>query len=190
MLKTMLMTMLAGGIFMLASTSEAQMPGGNQQGKGQGGQNNQADAIINQLMRMDFNNDGKLSKYEVTDQRLMQVFDQIDTSRDGFIAREELTQFFQQMNQQQGGQGQQNQQNQQGQQKGQQGGGQGKGGMGMGMGGGQGKGGMGMGMGGGGQGKGGMGMGGGQGKGGGGQGKGGGGGGHGKGGGGGRGKGG
>lgn len=50
-----------------------------------------AEALVARLMALDADKDGKLSKDEVTDERLKRLFDQADTDKDGFLTREELT---------------------------------------------------------------------------------------------------
>jgi hypothetical protein len=42
------------------------------------------------MMAFDKNHDGKLSKDEVTDERLLRLFDRADTNHDGIVTREEL----------------------------------------------------------------------------------------------------
>ena len=46
--------------------------------------------VFVKMMAMDKNKDGKLTKDEVTDQRLMRLFEEADTNHDGVVTREEL----------------------------------------------------------------------------------------------------
>jgi len=43
------------------------------------------------MMKFDKNNDGKLTKAEVTDQRLRRLFDRADADKDGIVTKAELT---------------------------------------------------------------------------------------------------
>ena len=42
------------------------------------------------MMAFDKNKDGKLTKDEMTDERLLRLFDQADTNKDGVVTKEEL----------------------------------------------------------------------------------------------------
>ncbi len=75
-------------ILMLASLATAQFPAGPGGGGGGGGG---AGDLINRMMAFDKNEDGKLSKDEVTDSRLTRLFDRADTDKDGVVTRDELT---------------------------------------------------------------------------------------------------
>src|SRR5262249_27702512 len=46
--------------------------------------------IFTRLMAFDKNKDGKLTREEVTDQRLLRLFDMADTNKDGVVTKEEL----------------------------------------------------------------------------------------------------
>lgn len=47
--------------------------------------------ITSKMMAFDKNKDGKLTKEEITDARLVRLFDQADTDKDGVVTKEELT---------------------------------------------------------------------------------------------------
>jgi hypothetical protein len=47
-------------------------------------------SIVTRMMKFDKNQDGKLTKDEVTDPRLHRLFDRADTNRDGVVTRQEL----------------------------------------------------------------------------------------------------
>jgi hypothetical protein len=49
-----------------------------------------ADSIVDRMMAFDKNNDGKLTRDEITDQRLLRMFDRADTNKDGVVTKEEL----------------------------------------------------------------------------------------------------
>ncbi|HET6327527.1 MAG TPA: EF-hand domain-containing protein [Planctomycetaceae bacterium] len=51
------------------------------------------DAIVSQLMAFDKNKDGKLTRDEVTDERLQRLFDRADANKDGVVTKEELSAF-------------------------------------------------------------------------------------------------
>lgn len=46
--------------------------------------------IVTKMMAFDKNKDGKLTKDEITDPRLVRLFDQADTDKDGVVTKEEL----------------------------------------------------------------------------------------------------
>jgi len=48
------------------------------------------DAIVSRLMDFDKNKDGKLTKDEITDERLLRLFDRADANRDGVVTKDEL----------------------------------------------------------------------------------------------------
>ncbi len=47
-------------------------------------------SIVTRMMAFDKNNDGKLTRDEITDERLLRLFDQADTNKDGVVTKEEL----------------------------------------------------------------------------------------------------
>jgi hypothetical protein len=46
--------------------------------------------LVTRMMAFDKNKDGKLTKDEVTDERLLRLFTQADTNKDGVVTKEEL----------------------------------------------------------------------------------------------------
>jgi hypothetical protein len=48
------------------------------------------ESIVNRMMAFDKNKDGKLSRDEITDPRLLRLFDRADSNKDGVVTREEL----------------------------------------------------------------------------------------------------
>ena len=48
-------------------------------------------SLVTRMMAFDANKDGKLTKDEITDQRLIRLFDQADVNQDGVVTKEELT---------------------------------------------------------------------------------------------------
>ena len=49
------------------------------------------DDLVTRMMAFDKNNDGKLTKAEVTDERLQRLVDRADTDKDGVVTKAELT---------------------------------------------------------------------------------------------------
>lgn len=47
-------------------------------------------SIVKRMMAFDKNNDGKLTREEITDGRLLRLFDMADANKDGVVTREEL----------------------------------------------------------------------------------------------------
>jgi Spy/CpxP family protein refolding chaperone len=47
-------------------------------------------SIVTQMMAFDKNKDGKLTRDEITDPRLLRLFEQADTNKDGVVTKEEL----------------------------------------------------------------------------------------------------
>jgi hypothetical protein len=72
------------GITALAAAN-AQPP--RDRGQGGGG----VDAAVTRLMTLDANGDGKLSRSEVTDERLHALFQRADANNDGVVTKDELT---------------------------------------------------------------------------------------------------
>lgn len=48
------------------------------------------DAFIARMMAFDANHDGKLTRSEITDERLLELFDRADSNHDGIVTRAEL----------------------------------------------------------------------------------------------------
>src|SRR2546422_2883764 len=46
--------------------------------------------LVTRMMAFDKNKDGKLTREEVTDERLLRLFDLADTNKDGIVTKEEL----------------------------------------------------------------------------------------------------
>jgi hypothetical protein len=69
-----------------ASFAVAQRPGG----QGAVAKSAQADELVARMMAFDKDKDGKLSKAELTDERLHRLFDRADTNKDGTVTKEEL----------------------------------------------------------------------------------------------------
>ncbi|HEX3152650.1 MAG TPA: hypothetical protein VHR66_31550 [Gemmataceae bacterium] len=87
---------LMGGLLFMAAFAGAQPPEGKKGGKGgpgkDGGGEKGAPAgdIVTRMMAFDKNKDGKLTRDEITDERLLRLFDRADTNKDGVVTKEEL----------------------------------------------------------------------------------------------------
>lgn len=85
---------LALGVGVLTSFGTAQQPKGKRGDgppRGGAGKAFDKDAFFNRLMAFDKNKDGKLTKDEITDERLLRLFDRADADKDGVVTKEELT---------------------------------------------------------------------------------------------------
>jgi hypothetical protein len=79
--------LLAGGLLVAASLALAQRPGGPEAAS----KSAEADRFVARMMEFDQDKDGKLTKAEVTDERLHRLFERADANKDGFVTKEELT---------------------------------------------------------------------------------------------------
>ena len=86
---------LGGGIALMTTLS-AQPPGPPNRDRGGGGQPADPTSYIARLMSFDKNQDGQLSKDEITDSRLVALFERADANADGIVTKEELTADFNQ----------------------------------------------------------------------------------------------
>jgi hypothetical protein len=55
------------------------------------------DALVARLMAFDKNKDGKLTRDEITDERLLRMFDRADANKDGVVTKDELLALARQM---------------------------------------------------------------------------------------------
>src|SRR4029077_18277841 len=86
---------LAAGLGMIVAVGSAQPPAGDKQDdrkNAKGGSTNSTfvDDFVARMMAFDKNKDGKLTRDEITDERLLRLFDQADTNHDGVVTKEEL----------------------------------------------------------------------------------------------------
>ena len=81
--------LLVGGLLVVASLAVAQRPGGPREGPAES-----ADEFVARMMAFDKDRDGKLTKAEVTDERLHRLLDRADADHDGTATKEELTALF------------------------------------------------------------------------------------------------
>jgi hypothetical protein len=92
---------LGGGLLFSVPLAPAQPPGG----RGGASRAEDVDSFVAKMMAFDKNKDGKLTRDEITDQRLFRIFDRADTNKDGVVTREELVALFQRESQGGGGPG-------------------------------------------------------------------------------------
>lgn len=71
-----------------ASTATAQGPG---RGREDGPRSGNTNELVVRMMVFDKDQDGVLSKAEVTDERLLRLFDRADENKDGSVTKAELT---------------------------------------------------------------------------------------------------
>jgi hypothetical protein len=86
-MRTLMGMTLIGGLVIGSSLALAQRPGG----PGRGPRGGNPEDFVARMMEFDKNNDGKLTKDEVTDERLTRLFDRADANKDGTVTKEELT---------------------------------------------------------------------------------------------------
>jgi hypothetical protein len=84
---------LAGALILLgvATTLVAQGPPGGRNPRG-----DMVAASVSKMMAFDADQDGKLSKSEITDPRLEPLFERADADKDGVVNKDELTALFKQ----------------------------------------------------------------------------------------------
>ena len=83
--------LVLGTAMAFLSTADAQPPGRPDGPRGECGRGGDATSYVARLMSFDANKDGQLSKDEVTDTRLMALFERADANKDGIVTKEELT---------------------------------------------------------------------------------------------------
>jgi Ca2+-binding EF-hand superfamily protein len=75
------------GIVILLAQAQGQPPGDKKgKGKAKGGDV----SIVDRMMAFDKNSDGVLTRDEITDERLLRLFERADANKDGVVTREEL----------------------------------------------------------------------------------------------------
>jgi len=85
-MRTLTCVIFTCGFLMAASFAAAQRPGDDREllPAPSGGD------LVTRMMAFDKNKDGKLTKSEVTDERLHRLFDRADANKDGIVTKEEL----------------------------------------------------------------------------------------------------
>lgn len=85
--------LLSAALLGLAGFAGAQPPGGGKKdvrGKDRPSAAGDTKSFVDRMMAFDKNKDGKLTRDEVTDERLLRLFDRANTNKDGVVTREEL----------------------------------------------------------------------------------------------------
>ena len=84
---------LAAGLGVLASVCAAQSPPNGPAAPPRSGARSAAaiDAMVARIMTFDKNQDGKLTRDEITDGRLLRLFDRADADKNGVVTKAELT---------------------------------------------------------------------------------------------------
>jgi hypothetical protein len=82
----------AGCVVALTLPAAAQLPGGKPpQDPGKEKAKDYSNApLVQRMLAFDKNKDGKLTRDEITDERLLRLFDMADTNKDGVVTKEEL----------------------------------------------------------------------------------------------------
>ncbi len=85
---------LIAGLLVIATTLVAQPPPRPNESRGERSSTGDVSSFVNRLMTFDKNQDGKLAKSEVTDARLLPLFERADADNDGIVTKDELTSLF------------------------------------------------------------------------------------------------
>ncbi len=101
-LRLLAMTIVLG-LAQLVSMAGAQPPSGAPEPEKAGPEGNQkgagssVDALVARMMKFDKDNTGKLKRDDITDPRLLRLFDRADANKDGVVTKEELTEMAKKM---------------------------------------------------------------------------------------------
>lgn len=82
--------LLAGGVLLVIALASAQPPR-DEKGKEGSARPSDREGLVARMMTFDKNGDGKLTKEEVTDERMQRLFERADANKDGTVTKEELT---------------------------------------------------------------------------------------------------
>jgi hypothetical protein len=85
---------LCCGLFSMAPIAPAQPPGG----RGGASRADDVNSFVAKMMAFNKKKDGMLTRDEITDQRLVRIFDRANTNKDGVVTREELVALFEREN--------------------------------------------------------------------------------------------
>ena len=80
------------GTIAVVSIALAQPPG--RPGGPRGGRPSDPDSFVRRMMTFDANDDGKLSKDEITDTRLIALFERVDDDHDATVTKDELLAYY------------------------------------------------------------------------------------------------
>jgi EF hand len=90
-MRTRMWILLASGLLLTAGSAVGQPPGEDDSGASEKAA---ADRFVARMMTFDKNQDGKLTRDEITDPRLQRLFDRADANKDGVVTKEELVALF------------------------------------------------------------------------------------------------
>ncbi len=97
-MRTLTGLLLAGGLLFAVTIASAQRPGGgrpepgpNEEGNAPTTASADAEDLVTRMMAFDADKDGKLARAEITDDRLIRLFDRADADKDGSVTRGELS---------------------------------------------------------------------------------------------------
>ena len=90
-MKSLKSFLLLGGCLLMSSTVLAQPPARPNEPRNESRGGTDPTSFVTRLMTLDKNQDGKLSKSEVTDNRLQALFDRADADHNGEVTKAELT---------------------------------------------------------------------------------------------------
>lgn len=93
-MRTMSGFVFFAGIALAVSIVTAQPPGRPDGGPRDNSSTGDATTFIARMMVFDTDKDGQLSKEEITDTRLVALFDRADTNKDGVVTKDELTALY------------------------------------------------------------------------------------------------
>jgi hypothetical protein len=102
------MRLLTGSLLVIGMLAAAALVSAQQGGdkkKGDKADKGGADAFVAKLMAFNKKKDGKLTKEELTDERLHRLFDRADANKDGVVTKEELVALYEKEFAQSGGGG-------------------------------------------------------------------------------------
>lgn len=93
-MRTLIAIAMVGSGVLLVTFAGAQPPGRPDRGRNENAPPADASGFVTRMMTFDTNQDGKLSKDELTDSRLVSLFERADKNMDGVVTKEELTAEF------------------------------------------------------------------------------------------------
>ena len=94
-MRTASFILLAAGIYGMATVVVIAQPSGRSDGGARGEDPQDVLSFINRMLKFDANQDGELTKAEMTDTRLVPFFNSVDENRDGTVTKDELTAYHQ-----------------------------------------------------------------------------------------------
>jgi hypothetical protein len=77
--------LVLSGLLLITAAAPAQPPGGGDRARA-----DDVDSFVARTMAFDKNKDGKLTRDEITDARLLRLFDRADTKKLGVVTRDDL----------------------------------------------------------------------------------------------------